>query len=227
MIRISKLVIIALALSLAAGSAFAADIVTVPTANQLKVGQIDAATYYIGLDVPPGKPDNVRVQTFYLGLTDQLEVDLHHYNIDILGDATIINASVALMRETLVAPDLVFGGRNIGGTDVGGAPDSDKRSWFLVAAKTLNLPAEGPPKLPIIRLHAGLGTKDYTLLNEDRHKGLFGGVQMLLAPQIGLVALHDGRDVITGLTFTPKDTGFTLKGGTFGDHWWVGLSWTK
>ena len=227
MIRISRLVIIALALSLAAGSAFAGDIVTVPTANQLKAGQLDAATYYIGLDMPPGAPESVEVQTFYLGLTDQLEVDLHRYDIDILGNATIVNASVALMRETLVAPDLVFGGRNIGGTDVGGVPNSDKRSWFLVAAKTLNLPADGAPKLPIIRLHAGLGTKDYTLLNEDRHKGLFGGVQMLLAPQIGLVALHDGRDVITGLTFTPKDTGFTLKGGTFGDHWWVGLSWTK
>jgi len=226
-IRISRLVIIALALSLAAGSAFAGDIVTVPTANQLKAGQLDAATYYIGLDMPPGAPESVEVQTFYLGLTDQLEVDLHRYDIDILGNATIVNASVALMRETLVAPDLVFGGRNIGGTDVGGVPNSDKRSWFLVAAKTLNLPADGAPKLPIIRLHAGLGTKDYTLLNEDRHKGLFGGVQMLLAPQIGLVALHDGRDVITGLTFTPKDTGFTLKGGTFGDHWWVGLSWTK
>ena len=227
MVRISGLMIIALALLLVAVSAFAADIVTVPTANQLKVGQIDVANYYIGLDMPPGAPDNVKVQTFYLGLTDQLEIDLHHYDIDILGDATIVNASVALMRETLVTPDLVFGGRNIGGTDVGGIPDSDKRSWFLVAAKTLNLPAEGPPKLPIIRLHAGLGTRDHTLLNEDRHKGLFGGVQMLLTPQIGLVALHDGRDVITGLTFTPKAAGFTLKGGTFGDHWWIGLSWTK
>jgi len=226
-IRISRLVIMALALSLVAGSAFAADIVTVPTANQLKLGQVDVANYYIGLDMPPGAPESVQVQTFYLGLTDQLEIDLHRYDIDILGDATIINASMALMRETLTTPDVVLGARNIAGTDVGGIPDSDKRSWFICAAKTLNLPVQGPPGLPIIRLHAGLGTRDHTLLDVDRHKGLFGGVQVLLTQQIGLIALHDGEDVITGLTFTPKDTGFTLKGGTFGDHWWIGLSWAK
>lgn len=208
-------------------SAFAADIVTVPTANQLKAGQMDIAYYYIGLDNPSGAPQNVQAQTLYVGVTDRIELDLHRYDIDLLGDDIIVNASVALMRETLVTPDIVIGGRNIGGTEVGGVPGSDKRSYFLCAAKTLNLPADGPPEPPIIRIHAGLGTKDHTLLGEDRHKGIFGGVQALLTPNIGLVVLHDSQDLITGLTYTPKNTAFTLKGGTFGDHWWIGLSWAK
>ena len=212
---------------LLAGSSFAADIVTVPTANQLTQGQLDLAYYYIGLDWPNPAPQNVQVQTVYIGLTDKIELDAHRYDIDTVGDSTIINASMSLMRETTTMPDIVIGGRNIGGSKVGGAPDSDKRSWYLAAAKTLNLPEAGPPALPVIRLHAGLGTEDQTLLGEKRHDGLFGGVQVLLAPQIGAVALHDGQDLITGLTFSPEGTGLTLKGGTFGDHWWVGLSWAK
>jgi len=218
---------IAIVLFLTSGVAFSADIVTVPTANQLKQGQVDLAYYYLGLDMPAAAPQNVQVQTVYVGLTDQIELDAHRYDIDKSGDATIINATLALMRETLTMPDIVVGGRNIGGTEVGNVPGSDKKSWFITAAKTLNLPAAGPPKLPIIRLHVGLGTKDHTLLGEDRHDGLFGGVQVLLAPQIGAVVLHDAQDLITGLTFSPKGTGFTLKGGGFGDHWWVGLSWAK
>lgn len=227
MVRITGTTLIALLLLAMVCVAFAADIVTVPTANQLKRGEMDAAYYYIGLDTPAGAPQNVNVQTLYMGMTDRLEVDVHRYDLDLVGADTIINASWALLRETPANPDVVVGGRNILGTQVGPDPRSDKRSWFVMAAKTLNLPAQGPPSIPIIRLHAGLGTKDYTLLGEDRHGGLFGGVQALLAPQVGAVALHDGRDLITGLTFSPKETGLTLKGGTFGEHWWVGLSWAK
>lgn len=227
MVRIRSVVLVTVALLLTAGAAFPGDIVTVPTANQLRQGQLDVAYYYIGLDAPPGAPENVQVQTFYLGVTDKLEVDVHRYDIDLIGGDTIVNATWSLLRETPVTPDVVIGGRNILGTQVGLDPRSDKTSWFVAAAKTLKLPAMGPPSIPIIRLHAGLGTKDYTLLGEDRHAGIFGGVQALLTPEIGAIALHDARDLITGLTYSPQDTGFTVKGGTFGDHWWVGLSWAK
>ncbi len=51
----------ALAAGLLASVAFAADIVTVPTANQLKAGEIDVAAYYIGVhDLPdPLRPGTV------------------------------------------------------------------------------------------------------------------------------------------------------------------------
>ena len=71
-----------------------------------------------------------------------------------------------------------------------------------------------------------VGTADNTILGADRHKGLFGGVQLRLSPQIGLVALNDSRDLITGLTFDPIKE-LTLKGGTLGTHWWLGASYAK
>ena len=223
-----RYVMVILALVLLASSIFAADIVTVPTANQLKQGQVDLAYYYIGLDAIAAAPQNVQVQTVYVGLTDQIEVDAHRYDIDKSGDDTIFNATLSVMRETLTTPDLVIGGRNLGGSEVGGVPGSDKKSWFIAAAKTVKKPGDMVIKMPmVVRLHVGLGTKDHTLLGEDRHNGLFGGVQMLLTQQIGLIALQDSQDLITGLTFSPQGTGLTLKGGTYGDHWWVGMSWAK
>lgn len=210
-----------------AGSCFAADIVTVPTANQLKQGQVDVAYYYVSLNFDAPAPQHVHAQTVYFGLTDRIELDAHRYDIDGVSASTIINASVLLMSETVTIPDVVIGGRNLGGSEVGGVPGSDKRSWYVAAAKTLNLPQYGAPELPIIRLHAGLGTEDLTLFEEPRHKGLFGGVQALLTPDIGAVALHDGQDIITGLTYSPQGSGLTIKGGKFGSHWWAGLSWAR
>lgn len=223
------LVVLVTTLAALAIPAFAADIVTVPTANQLKAGQFDLAYYYIGLDLPPGAPENVQVQTLYIGLTNEIELDLHRYDVNNDKASTIVNASVSLLRETPTMPDVVVGARNILQEDTTTYGwDSNDMSYFICAAKTLNLPPSGPPALPIVRLHAGLGTADPSLLLEDRHKGLFGGIQAKLTPEIGLVVLHDATDLITGLTFSPKTLPqLTLKGGTYGDHWWVGLSYAK
>jgi hypothetical protein len=215
----------ALAILLAAaltGSALAADIVTVPTANQLSAGQLDLAYYYIGLDLPAGAPQHVNVQTLYYGLTEQLELDLHRYQVDKGSTDTIVNATWKFMDERRDSVDAVVGVRDA-------FEQMAKRSYHLSAAKTLNPPVGGPPTGPIYRLHLSVGTADNTLLGEERHEGLFGGVQILLKPmypQVGLVALHDGQDLITGLTLTPSAKWPTLKGGTYGDHWWIGANYT-
>jgi len=205
-----------------AGSALAADIVTVPTANQLSAGQLDLAYYYIGLNFPAGAPQHVNVQTLYYGLTEQLEVDLHRYEVDKGSTDTIVNATWKFMDERRDSVDAVVGVRDA-------FESIAQQSYRLSAAKTLNPPVGGPPTGPIYRLHLSVGTADNTLLGEERHEGLFGGVQILLKPmypQVGLVALHDGQDLITGLTFTPSAKGPTLKSGTFGDHWWIGANYT-
>jgi hypothetical protein len=222
----------------AVSAAYCADIVTVPTANQLKAGQIDVAYYYLGLDLPAGPPQNLQAQTLYIGLTDRVELDVHRYdpqkNLD--KTSTIVNATVLLLPETALNPAVVIGGRNLGGEQTTNNPgsataraNSKKRSWFISAAKNVTPMLPSGPKLPLVRLHVSLGTKDWTLLGgeESRHGGLFGGVQALLTPEIGAVVLHDRQDLITGLTFTPGDKGVTLKGGMFGDHWWVGISYAK
>jgi hypothetical protein len=189
---------------------------------------MDLAYYYFSFDAPPGQAPSAQVQTICLGLTDQLEIDLQRYDIQGADPDTIVNATVSLARETQDAPDLVVGGRNIGASTVGGVPGSDRKSWFAAMAKTLETQYGSRfGASVVIRLHAGYGTRDHTFLDEDRHEGLFGGVQALLTPKVGAVALHDGQDLITGLSFSPQGTSLTLKGGTYGEHWWAGLSWAK
>jgi hypothetical protein len=216
-------------LALCVSAAFAGDIVTVPTANQLKAGEVDLADYYLFIDsgalvepLPALDIDFVRAQTLYVGITDQLELDVHRYDVDVIGDYTIFNATWKLQDETARKPIVVLGGRDL-------SRESDHASYFVSAAKTLNPPVGGPPTGPIYRLHLSLGTEDNTLLGEGRHEGLFGGLQVLVKPQfpqIGAVALWDGNDLITAITCVPKPNWPTIKGGTFGDHSWVGVSYT-
>lgn len=234
--RVGVPVVVVLVLVLAAGVATAGDIVTVPTANQVKAGEVDLAMYYLGLDndslpeaIQPLDIGFVRAQTLYVGITDKWELDVHRYDVDVVGVETIINATYVLQPETLKRPIVVIGGRDLSREHTGPTGDATGASYFVSAAKTLNPPVEGPPDLPIIRLHLSLGTEDETLLGEGRHEGIFGGVQTILklaSPFVGAIALYDGTDVITGLTVVPQPGWPTIKGGTFGGHWWIGMSYT-
>ncbi|MCX6343616.1 MAG: hypothetical protein NT018_00915 [Armatimonadetes bacterium] len=209
--------------------AFADDIVTMPTANQLKAGELDAAVYYLNLDTPAGAPQFVQMQTLYYGLTDKLELDIHRSAIDNVKTSTILVGSYKLLSESPTTPDLVVGCRNIGGAatlpDAPGISNKTRdRSYFLAAAKTFFFNPEQPGP-PLVRVHLGIGTEDWTLLGEKRHDGIFGGLQFLLRPELGLVVEHDGQDLITGITIMPKNSGLTIKGGMFGDHTWVGIAY--
>lgn len=216
-------------LGLVASAALAGDIVTVPTANQLKAGEVDLAHYYIGVDdgsliegLRGAGIDYVRAQTLYVGLTDKIEIDAHRYDVNEAGVETIWNSTVVIQEEDLSRPIVVVGGRDL--SRVYG-----KASYFVSGAKTLNPPVAGPPTEPIIRLHVSLGTEDNTLFGEGRHEGLFGGLQVLFRPAnpaVGAIALYDGCDVITGITVVPEPGWPTIKGGTFGGHWWLGASYT-
>lgn len=221
------------ALLLLASCACADDIVTMPTANQLKAGEVDVAVYYLGLDFPEGAPQHVNYQTLYVGLTDMVELDVHRADVDKGKTSTVLVGSFKLLSETATVPDLVVGIRNIGGTattddnpltGIDERAKSKKRSYFLSGAKTffLNPAAPGPP---LVRVHLSIGSEDWTLLNEKRHDGLFGGLQFLFRPEVGAVVQHDGQDLITGITFMPRNTGLTIKGGTYGDHWWAGIAY--
>jgi len=220
---ITFLVLFALGLM---GAVFAADIVTVPTANQLKAGEVDLAAYYLFLDFAKPMPQFVRVQTFYVGVTDRLEIDAHRYDLDTVGPDTVWIASYKVLSETKDLPDLVVGARDFAEREAHPAM-RQKTSYYVSAAKTLNPPAPGAaPKLPIWRLHLSLGTEDPSLLGDLRHDGFFGGVQVLVTPKIGVVALNDGEDLITGVTYTHGPKWPTIKAGTFGDHSWVGINYT-
>jgi len=219
-----------LLIALLTGCAFAADIVTMPTANQLKKGEVDVAVYYLDLDLPPVAPQNVNYQTLYVGLTDQIELDVHRADVDKDKTSVVLVGSLKLLSETQTMPDLVIGVRNFTGEETTNNPaiaeQSGDPSYFLSAAKTFFLRPEAPGP-PLARVHLSVGTGDWTLLGEERHNGLFGGVQFLFLPWLGAVIENDGADTITGITIMPKNTGLTIKGGTFGDHTWVGVAYQR
>ena len=226
MARLAMVVFVAL---LAATAATAADIVTVPTANQLKAGEVDVAHYWIGTDLPTGAPTQINFNTLYVGLTDRVEIDAHQ--VKMIGGAlsfpstTIWNATILVLKEDKRNPNVVIGGRNLEGAS---GPAGVKASWFISAAKTVLAPVGAPPSFsnPVLRLHLSVGTEDWTLFGEKRHDGIFGGVQAMVSPQFGLVALHDSQDLITGITYTHTPKCPTIKAGTYGDHTWAGINYT-
>lgn len=211
-------------------AAIADDIVTMPTANQLKAREVDIAAYYLDLSMPSGAPQFVYYQTLYVGLTDRIELDIHRAKVNRDEDSVVLVGSIKLVNEGPDTPDVVIGLRNITGSATTLAPKlrskTERRSVYIAAAKTFFMNPEKPGP-PLVRLHAGLGTEDWTLLNEGRHKGLFGGLQFLFHPVVGAVVENDGRDWITGLTIMPLNSGVTLKGGTYGDHRWYGVAYRK
>lgn len=220
---------ILLLIACACGISLADDIVTMPTANQLKQGEVDVAVYYINTDFPKPMPQYVQYQTLYIGLTDKLELDIHRANVDNDKSSVVLVGSYKLLSETATTPDLVVGVRNFNGattTNTAAKEKSDDPSIFLSAAKTFFFKPTMPGP-PLVRVHLSIGSDDWTLFGEERHEGLFGGLQFLFTPCIGAVIQNDGQDTITGITIMPKNTGLTIKAGTFGDHTWVGLAWRK
>ncbi len=229
-----RIVFLAVALALILSCcALADDIVTMPTANQLKMGEMDVAAYYLNLSFPKPAPQFVQYQTIYVGLTNRIELDIHRAAIDNDETSTLLVGSFKLMSETLVTPDVVVGCRNITGTattfdnpftPIDEREKSEKQSFFACAAKTIffNPLKPGPP---LVRVHLGVGTEDWTLLGQKRHEGVFGGLQFLLTPTLGAVVENDGQDLITGITIMPPKSGLTIKGGTYGDHQWYGVAW--
>lgn len=226
-----RYIYVIIAVFLIAGCACASDIVTMPTANQLKAGTVEAAAYYISLD----GPSSVQYQTVYVGITDKIELDAHRTDVDGDKTSTILVASYKALSENAVMPDVVVGIRNLTGASTtnafraGGLDDkSEDRSYFVTAAKTLSL-SPAIPFVKSLRLNLGLGTADYTLFGDKRHDGIFGGAQIGLSADMGAVLQYDGESWITGLTFSPKSvSGLTVKAGTYGeDNWWVGAAMSK
>jgi hypothetical protein len=225
-----RILIIALLIIASCSWVCADDIVSMPTANQLKAGEIDVAAYYFGLDNPAGAPQNVNLETINVGLTNQIEIDAYRSDVDTDKAAAVVTGYFRVLSETPATPDLVVGVKNIFGTETTNVPaikgKSGDQSYFVCASRTVFL-SPAVPQPPLMRVHLGLGTADWTLFGAERHKGLFGGLQFLFQPELGGVVENDGTNWITGLTYMPKNTGLTIKGGGFGEHWWAGLAYRK
>jgi hypothetical protein len=228
--------IFAIALVTLSGCALGDDVVTMPTANMLKRGEMEFAYYHVDLNTPSHQPQTIEVPCYYVGVTDWLELDAQVMAVDKDVTSCVLIGNLRLLHESPTTPDLVFGCRNMAAVPTTSNPPfspinyrarSANQSYYLCAAKTFffNHDASGPPKPPLVRLHACLGTADWTLGLEERHDGLFGGLQALVTPYLGFCVLNDGRDLITGIAVSPGPPGLIVRAGGFGDRWYVGVAY--
>jgi len=151
---------------------WADDVVSMPTANQLKAGEVDVAAYYFGLDNPPGGPQNVNMQALNVGLTDTIEFDVYRADIDTNKTAAVATVYYKLLSETPTPPDLVVGWKNIFGTQASNntptdpnlAENSKDRSYFLCASQTVFLSPAVPAPPVRRRAQAAAKRRDSAIL---------------------------------------------------------------
>ena len=214
------------------------DVITVPTANQLKQGEIELAYYYAFLRNNDPKPEFMQIQTLYVGITDRLELDTHMYGIDSNRTSMILIGNVKLLSEDKYGADVVVGCKNMAGTPTVDNPPfstvnfrqlSTERSYYLCAAKTFQLGGNrGPVRPPFLRVHLSLGSPDWTIGLAKRHQGIFGGLQYVITPNFAVFAFEDGRNIVSAIGYVPPKTNLMFRAGTLSAHWFVGLAylWT-
>ena len=89
------------------------DIITVPTADQLREGEIELAYYYAFLKYDDPNPEFIQVLTLYVGVTDRLELDAHMYAVNDNETSVFPIGNVKLLSEAEHGADLVFGCKNM------------------------------------------------------------------------------------------------------------------
>jgi hypothetical protein len=224
------------ALVLATSVVSAYDVLTVPTANQFKQGEIELAYYHAFLRTDDPEPEFMHVETLYVGVTDRLELDAHRYAIDNNETSIILIGNVKLFSESKDGADVVLGCKNMTATPTVDNPPfspvnyrqlSADQSYFLCAVKTFQLSRQ-PAGPPFLRVHLSLGTPDWTIELAKRHQGFFGGVQYVITPHIGVSVFNDSRNIITGICYFPTESNLMIRAGAFGPEWLLGIAymWT-
>jgi hypothetical protein len=208
-------------------AAVAYSIVNVPTANQAALREVNLAYYSMSVDRLPVTHKDIII--IYSTVAPNFEVEYFHININKGAPSqNLVNASYRLVSETAQMPDVVVGAKNIFEDDHSPNPDEQKRSYYIATAKTLNPPKPGAAWQPVVRLHVNYGTRE--------HRGLFGGVQIAVTPQLGIAAMKFssspyvdtffGNSMEYAIVYSLGKGRPTLKAGTLGRHEWVGLDYS-
>lgn len=196
-------------------------IITMPTADVAPPGLINLAAYAVNFDgSTPLGDTSMTVYIAYAAIAKNLELEANVYDYNNSGfkqDFFVLTYKVA--EQTATMPQISVGVKNLNGEMLGNDDDpfDDAPTYFVAAVKVLSGPAPGEPFKPVVRLHVGLGT--------NYHEGLFGGLQALVTPQLGLAALNDANDTLLAATYKPSPNSPTFKAGTLGDHTWFGIDY--
>jgi len=198
-------------------------IITMPTADVAPPGLINLAAYVVDfndLPDPPLAPSGMNVYIAYAAIAENLELEANVYDQkDGFDTLTFFNLTYKVVEATATRPQISVGVKNVLGETLGNgdvAPN-DNPTYFVTAFKVLSAPAPGEPFKPIVRIHAGLGN--------NLHEGLFGGIQAMVTPQIGLALLNDAEQTLISAAFKPSANSPTFKAGTLGDHRWFGIDY--
>jgi hypothetical protein len=198
-------------------------IITMPTADVAPPGVVNVAAYAVNfneLPPPPAAPSGMNVFIAYAGIAKNLELEANVYaQKDGFDTLTFFNLTYKVAEQTATMPQISVGVKNLLGEDLGNgdvAPNDDP-TYFVALVKVLSGPAPGEPFKPVVRLHVGLGN--------NLHNGIFGGLQAMLTPQIGLALLSDAESTLISAAFKPSANSPTFKAGTLGDHTWMGIDY--
>lgn len=201
----------------------ASSIITMPTADVAPQGLVNVAAYAVNfndLPDPPLAPSGMNVFIAYGAIAKNLEVEANIYDQkDGFDTLTFFNLTYKVVEQTATMPQISVGVKNVLGEDLGNgdvAPNDDA-TYFVTAVKVITGPAPGEPFKPVVRLHLGLGN--------NLHNGIFGGIQAMVTPQIGLALLNDAESTLISAAYKPSANSPTFKAGTLGDHTWFGIDY--
>ncbi|MCD6351856.1 MAG: hypothetical protein J7M26_07040 [Armatimonadetes bacterium] len=225
-------IVIAVVLALVAGAAWAKDIVSMPEATMMGAGNLELAYIYWDLEninTPSGVVrDYAHVGEFFLGITDWLELDYIHIELqghvntpfgDPLSDRNELNLYIKLADETPDHPAVTIGATNLLGNDwlpsdnVGQVAGDHRTSPFIIFSQTLRPPKGGPPDWdnPAIRLQIGAGFN----FHEDKP---FGILQFAFTPHVVAAFQHYRGDPGWLVGWHERNWGIDV-GGLSGDNW--------
>jgi hypothetical protein len=191
--------------------AHAYPIVTMPTATQVEERDVSLNYYWVDLrPLSPFAPDTLQIAACYLGLTSRFELGLTYLKPESVHGQTNVGVQYLAVEETRDRPACAVGLEDI-------TRDSGDTSLYIALAKTVTPMKGRAPTFPAVRLHLGYGT--------EPRSAVFGGVQIRLSREVGVLALSDGEEQIYSVSYFVPETRLSLKVGTWGHARWVGAEY--
>lgn len=174
-----------------------------PSADTLRAGQFAIGYYQL---------NDGGVGVFNMNLMKNFEVGVAGFRYDDKANATLLNAKLSLLPETIISPGFAVG--------IEDATAEQKRSVYAVASKALPFG---------FRVHAGIG--------DGRFDGVFGSLEKTINP----ISIITGTNAFPATTlileFDGKNTnygarmalvpGLKVDAGWRDQHWYVGASFTN
>jgi len=200
------------------GMAWAADILLMPSAEQVGTGEQKISLSLVN-PREAGVGDLTLYEVYY-GLSDSVEISWIKGNQTGAEDSKAFNISYLVVPETQDNWATAVGVVNVGGDRYFGGDD---RSYYLAFYRTQEQGRSargGQKNVPGYRYHLGYGTKS--------HDGFFGGLQIMTSSRMWIGGFsYTGRPTyLVDYTLREKvGSKVSLRGGYLGGDPWFGVSY--